>query len=80
MKKNALHRNTHPIHWHGSMIVAIAAILLTSLKCSSDMLRALHAVPTPPAIMDSVILRDEETGHPPLVLEDGIRRFAVSGK
>jgi hypothetical protein len=36
MKNKTLHRHAHPIHWHGSMIVAIVAILLTSLKCSTD--------------------------------------------
>jgi hypothetical protein len=80
MKKHTTHRNAHPVHWHGSMIVAIAAILLTSLKCSSDMLRALHAVPTPPAIMDSIYMRDEETGHPPIIMDEGIRRATASGR
>jgi hypothetical protein len=80
MKKNSLHRSAHPVHWHGSMLVAVAAILLTSVKCSSEMLRALHAVPTPPAIMDSVILRDAETGHPPVILNVGIRHATASGK
>jgi len=80
MKNKTLHRNSHPIHWHGSMVVAIAAILLTSLKCSSEMLRALQAVPTPPALMDSTFLRDAETGHPPLILDTGTRHATASGK
>jgi hypothetical protein len=79
MKKNTLHRQIHPIHWHGSMFVAIVAILLTSVKCSSEMMRALHAVPTPAPVMDSVFLRDAETGHTPIILEVG-RRATAGGK
>ena len=62
------------------MLVAVAALLLTSLKCSSEMIRALQAVPTPPAAMDSIFLRDAETGHPPVILSIGIRHAAASGK
>jgi hypothetical protein len=80
MKKKTLHRNTHPFHWHGSMLVAIAAILLTSVKCSSEMLRALQALPTPPALIDSTFLRDAETGHSPIILEIGTRHSTASGK
>jgi hypothetical protein len=80
MKQKSLHRHRHPVHWHGSMIVAIAALLLTSLKCSSEMIRALQAVPTPPASMDSVFLRDAETGHPPIILSVGIRHATATGK
>jgi hypothetical protein len=80
MKKHITHRNAHPIHWHGTMILAIAAILLTSVKSSTDILRALHAVPTPPAVMDSLYMRDEETGHPPIILDQGIRHATASGR
>jgi len=80
MKKKTLHRKAHPIHWHGSMVVAIAAILLTSIKCSSEMLRALQALPTPPALVDSTFLRDAETGHSPIILEIGTRHATASGK
>lgn len=79
MKKRTVHRHAHPIHWHGSMFVAIAAILLTSVKCSSEMMRALHAVPTPAPVMDSVFLRDAETGHPPIILSVS-RNASASGK
>lgn len=79
MKKKTLHRHTHPLHWHGSMVVAIAAILLTSFKCSNEMMRALHAVPTPAPVMDSIFLRDAETGHPPIILSIS-RHAAASGK
>jgi hypothetical protein len=80
MKKKTLHRHQHPIHWHGSMLVAIAALLLTSIKCSSEMIRALQAVPTPPAAMDSLFLRDAETGHTPVILSVGIRHASASSK
>lgn len=80
MKTKTLHRHLHPIHWHGSMVVAIAALLLTSLKCSSEMLRAMQALPTSAAAMDTVFLRDAETGHPPIILSVGIRHASASGK
>jgi hypothetical protein len=80
MKNKNLHRNLHPFHWHGSMFVAIAAILLTSFKCSDEMLRALRAVPTPAAVMDSIYLRDAETGHSPVILNVGTRHATFSGK
>ena len=62
------------------MLVAVAALLLTSVKCSSEMIRALQAVPTPPATMDSIFLRDAETEHPPVILNTGIRHAAAGGK
>ena len=79
MKNKTLHRHQHPIHWHGSMIVAVAALLITSIKCSSEMLRALQAVPTPVAITDNTFLRDAETGHQAIILNAGVRRATVSG-
>jgi len=78
-KTKTLHRHLHPIHWHGSMILAIAAIMLTSMKSSSAMLRALQAVPTRAAVMDSVSMRDPETEHPPLILNFE-RRYSMGGK
>lgn len=78
MKAKTLHRHTHPIHWHGSMFLAIAALLLTSVKCSGEMIRALQAVPTHAAVMDSVFLRDVETGHSPIILNVALRH-AVAG-
>jgi len=77
MKAKNLHRHLHPIHWHGSMYVAIAAILLTSLKCSSEMIRALHAVPVQAGVMDSLHMRDAETGHSPIIIN--AFRHATSG-
>jgi len=81
MKKRTLHRNViHPLHWHASMFVAIAAILLTSFKSSGEMIRALHALPVHAAVMDSVYMRDAETGHAPIILSTGLRNATVSGK
>jgi hypothetical protein len=80
MKTKTLHRKAHPIHWHGSMVVAVAALLITSFKCSNEMLRALQAVPTPVAITDNVYLRDAETGHTPIILNMGARHATVGGK
>ncbi|HSX05487.1 MAG TPA: hypothetical protein VLF69_03405 [Candidatus Saccharimonadales bacterium] len=80
MKKKTLHRHLHPIHWHGSMFLAIAAILLTSFKSSGEMLRALHAVPVQAGVMDSVYMRDAETGHSPIILNIGARHTTFSGK
>jgi len=79
-KTKTLHRHLHPVHWHGSMFVAVVAILLTSFKSSGEMLRALHAVPIRAAVVDSVYLRDAETGHMPIILSTGLRRATFSGK
>jgi len=80
MKRKNLHRHLHPVHWHSSMFVAIAAILLTSFKSSGEMLRALHAVPIHAEVMDSIYMRDAETGHSPIILSTGLRNPSLSGK
>lgn len=79
--KKTIRRNmTHPLHWHTSMFVAIAAILLTSFKSSGEMLRALHgSVPAHVAVMESIDLRDAETGHSPIILNVGVRHATQSG-
>ncbi len=78
MKTKTLHRHTHPIHWHGSMALAIAALLLTSFKCSDEMLRALRAVPVHAAVMENVYMRDVETGHSPIILNIGTKHASIS--
>lgn len=80
MKTKTLHRHLHPVHWHGSMYVAIAAILLTSLKSSGEMIRALHAVPVHASIMDNTFLRDAENIHLPVILNNGVRHATQSGR
>jgi hypothetical protein len=81
MKSKTLHRHLHPIHWHGSMVVAIAALLLTSVKCSGEMLRALHSMPVHQAsTMESIYLRDAETSHMPIILSSGVRHATFSGR
>jgi len=80
MKRKDLHRHRHPIHWHGSMALAIAALLLTSFKCSDEMLRALRAVPVQAAVMDNIYMRDAETGHSPVILNVAARHATFGGK
>jgi hypothetical protein len=80
MKTKTLHRHLHPIHWHGTMFLAIAAILLTSFKCSNEMLRALRAVPVQAAVLDNIYMRDAETSHSPIILNIGTRHASVTGK
>lgn len=77
---SSLHRHRHPIHWHGSMVLAIAALLLTSFKCSDEMLRAMRAVPIHAAVLENVYMRDAETGHTPIVFNIGLRHATLSGK
>jgi hypothetical protein len=80
MKTKTLHRHTHPIHWHGSMFVAILAILLTSVKSSGEMVRALQALPIHADVLSSIYMRDAETGHSPILLSAGLRNATLSGK
>ncbi len=44
------------------------------------MLRALHAVPVNAGVVDSVYMRDAETGHSPIILGSGFRHATLSGK
>jgi len=61
------------------MVVAIAALLITSVKCSGEMLRALQAMPVHADVMSSIYLRDAETGHMPVILSSGLRHATFSG-
>jgi len=79
-KTNALHRHRHPIHWHGSMFLAIAALLLTSFKCSDEMLRALRAAPVHAAVFENIHLRDVETGHNPIILNIGTKHATIGSR
>lgn len=81
MKTTHLHRHLHPVHWHGSMVLAIAALLLTSFKCSDEMLRALRTAPmVHAAVFENVYLRDAETGHSPIILNIGTKQVTLSSK
>jgi hypothetical protein len=63
------------------MIVAIAAILLTSFKCSGEMMRALHGtIPAHSAVMESLHLRDAETRHSHTVFNTNFHPSIASGK
>lgn len=79
MKTRNLHRHLHPIHWHTSMFVAIAALLITSLKCSGEMIRALQAAPVQATAFDAVYLRNSETQHEPVVFTIG-RHASITSK
>lgn len=83
MKTKSTHRHLHPVHWHGSMLLAIAAILVTATKTSGELMRSLHgAAPVQNAIISSLTLRDAreaETAHQEIIL-GGLARFAhISG-
>jgi hypothetical protein len=62
------------------MILAIAALLLTSVKCSGEMLRALQALPIHADVAGSLYMRDAETGHMPVLLSRGMRHVVCSSK
>jgi hypothetical protein len=83
MKKHKTHRHRHPIHWHSSMYVAIAAILLATLKSSSELTRVLeHQLPATAtsSMMSSIFQREAENLHLPVILSSGIRHASFSGK
>lgn len=82
-KQKTLHRHIHPIHWHSSMYLAIAAILLATLKSSGELTRALeHQVPatTTSSMMSSIFQREAENLHLPIILSSGIRHASVSSR
>jgi hypothetical protein len=82
-KTKTLHRHIHPIHWHGSMYLAIAAILLATIKSSGDLTRALeHQVPVAAtsSMMSSIFQREAENLHLPVILSSGIRHATLGGK
>ena len=68
LKKKTLHRHLHPIHWHGSMILAILAILLTATKASGELLNQLEHSTVNSAAITSTFLRDAETRHTPVLV------------
>jgi hypothetical protein len=80
MKTKTLHRHLHPIHWHGSMYVAIVAILLTASKSSGELLRQLQQAPVETGVMSSIFLRDAENIHMPVLLSAGLRNATLSGQ
>jgi hypothetical protein len=79
MKTKTLHRQLHPIHWHGSMYLAIAAILITAMKTSGEMLKTLQQGQVQANAMSSIYLRDAENIHLPIILNNGGRHATVSG-
>ena len=82
-KTKTLHRHRHPIHWHGSMYLAIAAIVLATLKTSGELTRCLeHQLPAPAmsSVMNFTYQREAENLHLPVILSSGIRNATLSGK
>ena len=67
------------MHWHGSMLVAVAAILITALKTSDELLKALQTLPVRAEASTSVVLRNAETVHNALAVSGPIRHATVSG-
>jgi hypothetical protein len=83
MKTNKTLRHRHPIHWHSSMYVAIAAILLATLKTSGELTKCLeHQLPATAAssMMSSIFQREAENLHMPVILNSGIRHATASSK
>jgi hypothetical protein len=63
-------RHRHPIRWHSSMYLAIAAILLATLKTSGELTRCLeHQLPatTASSMMSSTFQREAENLHLPVI-------------
>lgn len=77
-------RHRHPIHWHGSMYLAIAAIVLATLKTSGELTRCLeHQLPVSSftsSIVNFTYQREAENLHLPVILNSGIRNATLSGK
>lgn len=81
MKTKKLHRNLHPVHWHGSMYLAIAAILVSMTKTSHDMLKYIEQAPVQQVnAYNDIYLREAENIHMPVLLASGIRHATLSGK
>jgi hypothetical protein len=80
LKNKNNHRALHPVHWHVSMFVAIAAILLTTLKDSGEMIRALQMAPVNANFMTAVYQRNAENLHLPVILANGVRHATVGSK
>ncbi len=78
--KKSLHHHIRRLHIHGSVALSVAALLLTSVKCSSEMLRALEAVPMHTAVVDNVFLRDAERENMPVIMHLGPRVTSYGGK
>ena len=78
-KAKTLHRHLHPVHWHGSMIVAIAALLITALKTSDELLKALPAPVAHTDSLGSVELRNAETVHSSFAIGGLVRHATVGG-
>lgn len=82
-KTKTLHRHIHPIHWHGSMCLAVTAILLATLKTGGELSHSLqnhHAAEFTGSVISNTVQREAEKLHLPVILSSGIRNATFSGK
>jgi len=79
MKTKTFHKHLRTIHWHGSMLLAIGALLITATKTSSEMLTFLQATSTH-AATSSQAFREAETVHSSLAFGGYVRHASVSGQ
>ena len=69
MKTKKSHQHIHALHFHGSMLVAIVAILVAATKTSSEMTRSLTSVaPVHSTVVGSLEMRHTETAHQPVMV------------
>ncbi|TAH35187.1 hypothetical protein EYC59_02585 [Candidatus Saccharibacteria bacterium] len=69
MKTKKRHSHIHPIHLHGSLLLAAATMLVLATKTSSEMARSLHGVvPVNTTVAHTVELREAETRHDPVMV------------
>lgn len=53
----------HPVHFHFGLYLALAAILVTAAKSSSELIRSVYAVPVHDTVVSDTHLREAETLH-----------------
>jgi hypothetical protein len=79
-KQNKKRLNIHPIHFHFGLYLALAALLVTTAKSSSELIKGIYAVPAAHYnAMHTEHMREAETlhGHANIVMA---RRTPVAGQ
>jgi hypothetical protein len=78
-KQKTNYLNVHPVHFHFGVYLALAALLVTTAKSSSELIRGIYAMPSHYNAMQSEHLREAETlhGHANIVIA---RRVPVAGQ
>jgi len=79
MKNKTIPQHIRRVHLHAGLLIAIAALLLTSFKSSEEMLRVLRAVPVSSTSFEDVRVREAETDHAPVIVSLS-RHAVVAGK